>query len=273
MVTTELELSRAEKKAYNGLITVIKRNLILAECGGSRVDSLLYQKNRKYALEAINNARKACCLAGQFLLEIVRAHLQECVLDMRRGHSLHEHGCQCNGSYFDVPTLKQKFHTTRSDKCPLLEDRTRVVPEHRVKIVEEAFAGVGGSSGARAVVNTHDGHIKCDACSRLSVFPFITPCAHMICIDCVDSNSQQVLPTLAPSGLSEHTRNPKPWPLSCSNNSSGYCTHLRLLKRSHLLVQHVLMTAFHRLCGRQPSSVRCVRRTIHTDGSPTSSHR
>ena len=192
VLTTELELSRPEKKAYNGLVTVIKRNLVLAECGGSRVDSLLYQKNRKYALEAINNARKSCCVAGQFHLELVRAHLDECILDMRRGHSLHEFSCQCNGSYFDVPSLKQKHVTTRTGECPLLEDLSRVVPERRVHAIENAFAGVGGSHGMRAVVNTHDGHIKCDACTRLSVFPFITPCGHMICLECVDANSQQV---------------------------------------------------------------------------------
>ena len=185
-VTTELQLSLSEKKAYNGLMTVIKRNLVLAECGGSRVDSLLYRTNRKYALEAINNARKACCVTGQFNLEIVRAHLDECILDMRRGHSLHEADCQCNGSYFDVPTLKQKHHNTRTGECPLLADRSRVVPEHRVRVVEDAFAGVGQSGGTRAVVNTVDGHIACDKCARLSVFPFITPCAHMICMECTD---------------------------------------------------------------------------------------
>lgn len=190
--TTELELSRPEKKAYNCLLTVIKRNIVLAECGGSRVDSLLYAKNRKYALEAINNARKACCVTGQFNLEIVRAHLEECILDMRRGHSLHEPHCECNGSYFDVPSLKQMFVTTRSGNCRLLEDTSRVVLEHQIRHVEDAFAGVGGSGGMRTVLNTHDGHIKCDKCERLSVFPFITPCAHMICMDCVCANNQKV---------------------------------------------------------------------------------
>ena len=38
--TTELELSWPEKKAYNGLLTIIKRNLVLAECGGRRALSL-----------------------------------------------------------------------------------------------------------------------------------------------------------------------------------------------------------------------------------------
>jgi hypothetical protein len=36
----------------------------------SRVDSLLFHKNRKYAFEAISNARKACCVTGQFNLEV-----------------------------------------------------------------------------------------------------------------------------------------------------------------------------------------------------------
>ena len=192
VITTELELSLDEKRAYNGLMTIIKRNLVLSECGGSRVDSLLHQKNRKYALEAINNARKACCITGQFDLQIVRAHLDECIRDMRRGHSLHEAGCQCNGTYFDVPTLKQMSVLTRTGDCNLLQDQSRVVLETRVRAVEQAFAGLGGSQGTLAVVSSHDRHIRCDACERLSVFPFITPCGHMICMDCVDKDAQQV---------------------------------------------------------------------------------
>ena len=199
VLTTELELSRPEKRAYNGLMTIIKRNIILSESGGSRVDSLLHTKNRKYALEAINNARKACCITGQFNLEIVRAHLEECILDMRRGHSLHAEGCECNGSYFDVPTLKQMHRTDRSGECSLLHDTSRVVPEQRVRNIEEAFSGVGGSGGMRAVVNTEDGHIGCDGCQRLSVFPFITPCGHMICLDCVEEHRQQVFGFLLPT--------------------------------------------------------------------------
>jgi len=193
VISTELDLSRPEKKAYNGLIAIIQRNILLAECGGSRVDSLLHKNNRKYALEAINNARKACCVTGQFNLELVRPHLEECIADMRRGHSLHEALCQCNGSYFDVPTLKQRIHSERSGQCPLLEDKSRVVPEVRVAKIKGAFAGVGGSGGERAVVADLDGHVRCEGCQQLSVFPLITPCGHMLCIECVsarDATSQ-----------------------------------------------------------------------------------
>jgi hypothetical protein len=49
--TSSLQLSNSERRAYNGLISIIKRNLILAGGGGSNVDSLLHAKNRKFALE------------------------------------------------------------------------------------------------------------------------------------------------------------------------------------------------------------------------------
>ncbi|KAJ1491711.1 SNF2 family N-terminal domain-containing protein [Baffinella frigidus] len=91
--TTKIELSSKERLAYNGLVTImkrnillsesggllsglpvvtiIKRNILLSECGGSTVDSLLHKSNRKYAHEAISNARKACCVSGQFKIEII----------------------------------------------------------------------------------------------------------------------------------------------------------------------------------------------------------
>ena len=42
-----------------------------------------------------------------------------------------------------------------------------------------------------AVVNSEHNHIKCDNCGCLSVFPFITPCAHMICMECVGLDEQK----------------------------------------------------------------------------------
>jgi hypothetical protein len=49
---------------------VCLRMLTYADVCCSRVDSLLFHKNRKYAFEAISNARKACCVTGQFNLEV-----------------------------------------------------------------------------------------------------------------------------------------------------------------------------------------------------------
>jgi hypothetical protein len=51
--TSFLQLSNSERRAYNGLISIIKRNLILAGGGGSNVDSLLHAKNRKFATEVM----------------------------------------------------------------------------------------------------------------------------------------------------------------------------------------------------------------------------
>ena len=141
--TTKIELSNKERRAYNGLVTIIKRNILLSESGGSTIDSLLHQKNRKYAHEAISNARKACCVSGQLRIEIMASHLRECLADMRRGHSLHKEGCECNGFYFDMNTLKELQFKARSGECPLLADATGVVPEDRVLHVQRAFVGVG----------------------------------------------------------------------------------------------------------------------------------
>ncbi len=194
--TTEFDPSHSEKKTYNALLTIMKRNLVLAEYGDDRVVSLLHPKNRVPAEEAILNFRKACCVTGQFKIEVGREQLKECIGDMRRGHSLYEEGCQCNGSYFHegsyfrttpvsatapISRLKEKLVKTRSGACGLLRDTSRVVPEDRVQHVEQAFAAV----------NTENGHIRCDNHMRcgnkcLSVFPFITPCGHMICMDCVN---------------------------------------------------------------------------------------
>jgi len=162
--TTKIELSNKERRAYNGLVTIIKRNILLSESGGSTIDSLLHQKNRKYAHEAISNARKACCVSGQLRIEIMASHLRECLADMRRGHSLHKEGCECNGFYFDMNTLKELQFKARSGECPLLADTTGVVPEDRVLHVQRAFVGVGSNAGDTARVD--EGRCACDVCEQ-----------------------------------------------------------------------------------------------------------
>ena len=107
MVTTTLTLNRDERRAYNSLVLMIRRNIILASGPGSDVDSLLHTKNQKQAREVCLNTRKACCVTGQHKIAVVKVHVEECIADMRRGHSLQDEGCQCNGVYYDVKTLKQ----------------------------------------------------------------------------------------------------------------------------------------------------------------------
>jgi len=195
--TTHIRLSRGEQEAYNGLVSIIRRNLILAECDDIRIDSLLHSKNRKYALEAISNMRKACCVTGQFKIAIVKAHLDESVEVMRRGHSLQDKGCDCPGEYFDMNSSKMVDCSDRGGNCPLLADTSCVVPERRIMNVQHAFVPESFSAGRTSLVDQHC--CVCDKCNKSSIFPFISPCGHLICLNCVDATAMRVCPICARS--------------------------------------------------------------------------
>lgn len=161
---------------------MIRRNIILASGPGSDVDSLLHARNARAAREVCLNARKACCVTGQHKIAVVRRHLEECLGDMRRGHSLQDEGCRCSGVYYDVKTLKEVDVLSRLGPCPLSRNEARVVPEERVKIVDRAFIGVSASSAS--IVDS--AHAHCAVCGVACILPFITPCGHLICIGCLD---------------------------------------------------------------------------------------
>ncbi len=175
--TKEIQLLQPERESYNALVTIIRRNLMLAESDGNDVDSLLNPRNREHALQAIGNLRKACCVTGMLQIKANREHLAETSDDICRRHLLTDDGCQCHGFYYHVQKQKVVLVVeNRSNCCPLLarndvsqDDEFRA----RANAMTETFA-MGHGKG------------KCSGCFRLSLFPFVAPCGHMLCIECTE---------------------------------------------------------------------------------------
>ena len=197
---TEIVPSQAEQESYNALITIIRRNLLLAESDGNDVDSLLNPRNRESALQAIGNLRKACCVTGMLRISANREHLQETRNDICRRHLLTDDGCLCNGSYFNVHQQKIIFVEGRSGRCPLL---ARNDASHdaefraRANAVTETFQSLHGKG-------------DCSGCSRRSLFPLVAPCGHMLCIECAEQS------LIKAKGSASHAATSEPQALSCA---------------------------------------------------------
>ncbi|GJD09671.1 F-box protein [Galdieria sulphuraria] len=73
-----LDFSPVTALSYNELVSVIQRNLLLADFNDpDHTQSLLHPKNRHAARQAIDNVRKSCCIAGHIKLSVLQEDLNE----------------------------------------------------------------------------------------------------------------------------------------------------------------------------------------------------
>ncbi|GJQ09416.1 hypothetical protein GpartN1_g1207.t1 [Galdieria partita] len=73
-----LDFSPVTALSYNELVSVIRRNLLLADFNDpDHTQSLLHPKNRHAARQAIENVRKSCCIAGHIKLSVLQEDLNE----------------------------------------------------------------------------------------------------------------------------------------------------------------------------------------------------
>ncbi|KAF6003082.1 hypothetical protein F1559_003868 [Cyanidiococcus yangmingshanensis] len=79
-----LSFTTEEADAYNALISVIKRNLLLADFfDENHKESLLHPANRKSARTALQNLRLCCCVTGHIHFEVIRDELSELLSFLR----------------------------------------------------------------------------------------------------------------------------------------------------------------------------------------------
>jgi len=88
-----LDFSLVTALSYNELVSVIRRNLLLADFNDpDHTQSLLHPKNRHAARQAIENVRKSCCIAGHIQLSVLEEDLH---LTLSKLHSELEKSLSC----------------------------------------------------------------------------------------------------------------------------------------------------------------------------------
>lgn len=79
-----LSFTTEEADAYNALVSVVKRNLLLADFfDENHRESLLNPANRKSARHALQNLRLCCCVTGHIHFQVIREELAELLHALR----------------------------------------------------------------------------------------------------------------------------------------------------------------------------------------------
>jgi len=80
-----LSFTKEEADAYNALVSVVKRNLFLADFfDENHRESLLNPENRKSARVVLQNLRLCCCVTGHMKFEVIREELEELLRTLRQ---------------------------------------------------------------------------------------------------------------------------------------------------------------------------------------------
>lgn len=88
--STYIDLSPQEVLAYNTLSFAVRSNLILTSMKGKtsgKMDSLLSSNNTKFAREALQNIRMACCGGTQIQPELSQKYFDETLYLIKRVHN------------------------------------------------------------------------------------------------------------------------------------------------------------------------------------------
>ncbi|KAK4536086.1 hypothetical protein CDCA_CDCA07G2111 [Cyanidium caldarium] len=149
-----VDFSEEEAAAYNELVSVVHRNLLLADFfDETHRESLLHPGNRGLAQAALRNLRLACCVTGHIRLEVVEEDLHELLRAL---------------AAFAARSGNENRTT------PGAPDASTRGTEARLRLIEEAMR-------APAAASDH----ACERCGRRGAFmPLVTPCVHVLCTDC-----------------------------------------------------------------------------------------
>ncbi|CAG9464295.1 unnamed protein product [Pedinophyceae sp. YPF-701] len=167
-----LAFGRDHARSFNQLAEVIMRNMVLTDFfDPDHRESLLNPGNGALARQMFENLAKACVMAGGFEFVAPERHIGE-TLDLI-ARRLHRLGRATPGECPEVGALDdgaaEARHTVPSPSGDASERLcTWTSAQHPLHGVELALR-CGG---------------RCGCCGAAARFPLVTPCAHVLCVEC-----------------------------------------------------------------------------------------
>lgn len=209
-----LEFSEETAESYNGLVRMARRNLITSDWfDPEHKESLLNSKNEKESRAVMANLRKACCFGGTMDVNFNRDDIGETLDELyekyRRKAGLNEN------DRFKDPTMESHLLNYDLGGEDELERRRREDIQRRVQLFESlrypplrlsryfetGQNSLGQNNLLRSVARmAYTGKLQeigsallnclceCAKCGTETKYPLVTPCAHMLCDECIEKS-------------------------------------------------------------------------------------
>ncbi len=209
-----LNFSEDSAKSYNELVMVVSRNLITSDWfRESHEESLLNQKNKTECGLVLTNLRRSCCFGGIIQMNVEKGDLVECLDKLYYFSRSRDYGALPHIRAKD--RVQQVFSVHRGERVVAPPNAAQVIlsghnippifvpnekpnfhPEDRyITVSPPVQSGDKSMSHLRLKVHyrgrlryiaecfTHGG--KCECCSAETRLPFVTPCCHIVCNQCL----------------------------------------------------------------------------------------
>lgn len=199
-----LDFSEASATSYNGLVRIVRRNLITSDWFSSdHLESLLHKRNIKEARSVFTNLKLACCAGGTMAISFGEKDVCE-TLDVLYDEYLQWGNLQEKNRFtdptFDLHLLKATTIDLEND-----EDRKKMETLQQSKKLHEQLLNDGkqftrlprykkNGQYERAIYcgRLHEiaeaflsGSTPCQECHKTTAVPMVTPCAHIVCDECI----------------------------------------------------------------------------------------
>eukprot|EP00737_Agarophyton_chilense_P003861 gb/GEZJ01004653.1/.p1 GENE.gb/GEZJ01004653.1/~~gb/GEZJ01004653.1/.p1 ORF type:complete len:1186 (-),score=140.48 gb/GEZJ01004653.1/:200-3712(-) len=203
-----LNFSVETAESYNGLIRMGKRNLITSDWfDEGHEQSLLNKRNKAMAHTFVSNLRKACCFGGSMDVRFYGNDVVDMLIllrnDFRDRSHVREEECfrdPVSEADIDLDTAVEEGYEQAyvEDLRKRRELFAKIRSEGRsiMRVAKENRERIGGTrpevicyiiSGkllkiARALTARSG---KCSRCREEAYLPYVTPCAHLLCDECL----------------------------------------------------------------------------------------
>lgn len=198
-----LDFTKESADSYNWLVSLARRNLVTADWySQEHAESLLNRKNLSEARETVRNLRSACCYGRTLDVIFVRS---EVISTLDTLYDRHREKAQIHpNARFDDPTAdwplllqngfaiaeQQAEFKSRVDLLKRL--RESCTPFSRFSapvdskdpkggIRTRIYSGILHSVGQSFLSR----QCECSCCGKFTRIPMVTPCAHLLCDECV----------------------------------------------------------------------------------------
>lgn len=194
--------------SYNFLVRITRRNLITSDWySPEHNQSLLNKKNTALAHATVFNLRKACCFGGGMDAKFTDSQIVETLHDLYTKHR-QVANIQLSNQFKDPTVEKHLLYDQPTDPNDEAEMLHRADIQKRVQLLahlvdtQSEFLRLRMTTGTdrRSKTSTRfvfsgklqdighklrNGNAVCAKCNTHTLIPFITPCAHFLCEQCL----------------------------------------------------------------------------------------
>ena len=202
-----LDFAPESARSYNDLVRVARRNFITSDWfSENHLESLLNYRNHAEARQVVDNLRLACCFGGTVDVDYEEPFVVQVLNDLYMRRKTID-GIEDSYKFQDPDAELSFMRLEAGSEDITLEGnddlRRRMERLNRIVRYKIPYVRLHSEENGICRPNIYTGRLfeiaeaflnracHCDCCRNFCTLPFITPCAHLLCDECLITDQFQ----------------------------------------------------------------------------------